>query len=102
MTRSFKAYLNPLFQTIVLCSLTAWLCTGCQSGGASSTNLASQAAPPARVTLAPGDVIKLTFTGAPELNQSQKIRADGKVSLPLVGEVDAAGKTLVALQSELS
>ena len=101
MTRSFKDYLNPLFQTIVLCSLTTWLCTGCQSG-ASSTNLASQAAPPARVTLAPGDVIKLTFTGAPELNQSQKIRADGKVSLPLVGEVDAAGKTLVALQSELS
>src|SRR5438045_7572672 len=101
MTRSFKDYLNPLFQTIVLCSLTTWLCTGCQSG-ASSTNLASQAAPPARVTLAAGDVIKLTFTGAPELNQSQKIRADGKVSLPLVGEVDAAGKTLVALQNDIS
>ena len=101
MSRSIKIRLNLILQTIVLSGFIAWFCGGCQTG-ASSANLASQAAPPARVTLAPGDVIKLTFIGAPELNQSQKIRADGKVSLPLVGEVDAAGKTLVALQSELS
>ena len=62
---------------------------------------------PARLTfrdtviLASGDVLKLTFSAAPELNQSQKIRADGKLSLPLVGEVDAAGKTVGQLQGEL-
>lgn len=67
----------------------------------SSTNLSGQAAPPTRVTLAPGDTIRLTFSGAPELNQSQKIRADGKVSLPLLGEVSAAGKSVVTLQTEL-
>jgi len=54
------------------------------------------------VTLSPGDVIKLTFPGAADLNQSQKIRADGKVSLPLVGEVTAAGKRLVDFQNELT
>lgn len=53
------------------------------------------------VTLSPGDVIKLSFPGATELNQAQKIRADGKVSLPLVGEVAASGKTLVDFQNEL-
>jgi polysaccharide export outer membrane protein len=63
--------------------------------------LPEQSAPPARVTLVSGDVIKLIFAGAPELNQSQKIRADGKVSLPQVGEVTAAGKTLSQFQSEL-
>jgi len=47
-------------------------------------------------------VIKLTFPGTAELNQAQKIRADGKVSLPLIGEVAAAGKTLPDLQSELA
>jgi polysaccharide biosynthesis/export protein len=36
------------------------------------------------------------------LNQAQKIRADGKLSLPLIGEVDAAGKTVSGLQSDLS
>jgi polysaccharide export outer membrane protein len=61
-----------------------------------------QAAKPEAVTLVAGDIIRLTFSGAPELNQSQKIRTDGKVNLPLVGEVDAAGKTVPALQRELS
>lgn len=60
-----------------------------------------QAAAPTAVTLVAGDVIKLTFPGAPELNQSQKIRTDGKVNLPLIGEVSASGKTVPALQSEL-
>jgi polysaccharide export outer membrane protein len=99
MTRSIKTSL--LFQAIVLSGLIIWLCTGCQTS-VSNAALASQAAPPARTTLAPGDVIKLTFTGTPELNQSQRIRVDGKLSLPLIGEVSAAGKTITGLQGELS
>ena len=63
---------------------------------------AEQAAAPSAVTLVAGDVIKLAFPGAPELNQSQKIRTDGKVNLPLIGEVSASGKTVPALQNELS
>ena len=51
--------------------------------------------------LGPGDVIRISFTTAPEMNQAQKIRADGKVSLPAVGQVTAAGKTLAQLESEL-
>ena len=73
-------------------------CSGCKT----PVPLASeQAVPPAAVRLVAGDVIKLTFPGAPELSQSQKIRTDGKVNLPLVGEVDATGKTVAQLQTEL-
>lgn len=61
-----------------------------------------QAIAPSAVTLVSGDVIKLTFAGAPELNQTQKIRTDGKVNLPLIGEVDASGKTIPSLQNELA
>lgn len=53
------------------------------------------------VTLTPGDVLKLTFPGAPELNQSQKIQSDGKINLPMIGEVDAGGRTLADLQQRL-
>jgi len=53
------------------------------------------------VILSPGDVIKLSFPTTPDLSQSQKIRADGKVNLPLIGEVTAAGKTLLSFQNEL-
>lgn len=72
---------------------------GCQTETGQS--LSGQAEVPRHVILASGDVVKLTFSAAPELNQSQKIRTDGKLSLPLVGEVDAAGKTVGQLQSEL-
>ena len=71
---------------------------GCQQPGGLPPK---QALAPTAVTLVSGDVIKLTFPGAPELNQSQKIRTDGKVNLPLVGEVDAAGRTIPTLQNDL-
>jgi polysaccharide biosynthesis/export protein len=52
--------------------------------------------------LAVGDTIKVAFTTAPELNVTQKIESDGKVSLPLVGEVTAVGKSTTQLQQELA
>jgi polysaccharide export outer membrane protein len=41
------------------------------------------------------------FSGAPDLNQSQKIRPDGTITLPLIGEISAEGKTFAAFQQEL-
>jgi protein involved in polysaccharide export with SLBB domain len=72
---------------------------GCETETGGS--LSGQAEVPKHVILASGDVVKLTFSSAPELNQAQKIRTDGKLSLPLVGEVDAGGKTVGQLQAEL-
>ncbi len=85
----------------LLAAFVSVLVIGCQgpSGGAS---LQERAAAPTSVVLSSGDVVKLSFSGAPELNQSQKIRADGKINLPLVGEVDAAGKTVGTLQDDLA
>jgi protein involved in polysaccharide export with SLBB domain len=83
----------------VLAALVMLLCTGCQSPN--DTPLPQQPTAKTPVNLSPGDVIKISFSGASDLNQSQKIRADGKLSLPLVGEVTAAGKTLVDFQNEL-
>ncbi len=53
-------------------------------------------------TLAAGDVITVAYPSAAELNQTQKIRLDGKVSLPMVGEVSAVGKSPKGLQDELA
>ena len=80
-------------------ALVIVLCTACQSS--IQTPLPEQPTAQTPVNLSPGDVVKLAFVGAPELNQSQKIRADGKLSLPLIGEVTAAGKTLISFQIEL-
>lgn len=51
--------------------------------------------------LAPGDVITISYPGAPEMNLSQKIRPDGRLSLPMIGDVRAAGKSPTSFQSEL-
>ena len=53
------------------------------------------------VTLSPGDVIKVSFPGTNELSESQTIQADGKINLPFIGEVDAAGRTVGDLQRRL-
>lgn len=62
---------------------------------------ASQAVPPLVMYLMPGDEIEISFFGAPDLNTTQAIRRDGKISLRLVGDVVAAGKTVENLQADL-
>jgi protein involved in polysaccharide export with SLBB domain len=66
-----------------------------------STRLPEERPAQTAVILSPGDVVKITFPGATELSQSQRIQADGKINLPLVGEVDAAGRTVADLQRRL-
>jgi polysaccharide export outer membrane protein len=82
-----------------LVALLMLLCTGCHTS--KETPLPEQPTAKTPVKLMPGDVVKLTFSGASDLNQAQKIQTDGKLSLPLIGEVTAAGKTIVGFQKEL-
>ena len=53
------------------------------------------------ITLREGDVLKISFPGAANLNTTQPIRRDGMISMPLIGEVKAAGKTPKELEKEL-
>ena len=46
-------------------------------------------------------MIKLSFADESDLDQVQRIRRDGKISLPFLGEVTAAGKRVIDLQREL-
>lgn len=72
-------------------------CAGCESPGKIPRQLQTSESG----TLAPGDVLRFSFPSNPELNQSQKIQADGKVSLPLIGVVSAGGKRLGRFQDEV-
>ncbi len=63
------------------------------------TEMAQEPVPP--MVLQPGDVIDVKFFYMPEIDESQKIRPDGKMALQLIGEVDAAGKTSEELRREL-
>jgi polysaccharide export outer membrane protein len=80
-----------------LAAVAFLLCTGCQAPKHAAAPLPAQA-PGALVA---GDTLRISFPGAPELNQTQKIGTDGKLSLPLVGDVVASGKSVGELQAEL-
>lgn len=61
-----------------------------------------RSADPGPQTLQAGDVLKISYSGAPNLETTQQIRRDGCVNLAMVGEVKAEGKTTRALEEELS
>src|SRR6266481_392940 len=71
---------------------------GCQSP---LPPLPNPPGPKTPVRLSPGDVIKVSYADESVPDQTQKIRRDGKVSLPLIGEVTAAGKKVIDFQHEL-
>ena len=81
-----------------LAALVLLLCTGCQG----SKKIPQQLTSRTPSYLVAGDTVRISFPAAPELNQTQKISADGSLSLPLIGEVAATGKTVGELQVELA
>jgi polysaccharide biosynthesis/export protein len=83
-----------------LCALlfTALMCGGCQTP---LPPLPNPPGPKTAVRLSPGDKIKVAFAEESDLDQTEQIRRDGKISLPLIGEVTAAGKRVIDFQHEL-
>ena len=53
------------------------------------------------IILREGDVVKINFPGAPNLDATEQIRRDGKISLSLVGDITAAGLTPAELEKEI-
>lgn len=98
----FRLHLPLCVLMLVIALVLPVFLAGCQT-----PRSGSPASPEAMKTLSSsilqaGDVVRVHFPQSPELNQSQKIRVDGKITLPHVGEVQAAGKTPGRLQDDLA
>jgi len=85
-----------IIQTLALITVIFGLLFGCAS---QQQNVASKAAvlkassssQPAPYRIQPGDQLDIKFFYNPELNETVTVRPDGKISLQLVDEVQAAG-----------
>ncbi len=64
-----------------------------------NTNAAATAAD---YRLVAGDKLRIEVYKDAQLSQSLQIRPDGKITLPLVGDVPAAGKTSVQLRDDIA
>lgn len=78
-----------------------WLPAGCSSVVKHPAPLPSSRVAPAEYHIQPGDQIDVKFFYNPELNESVTVRPDGRISLQLVDEIDAAGLTPANLTQEL-
>jgi polysaccharide export outer membrane protein len=52
--------------------------------------------------IAPGDIIQIRVFNQDQVSTRARVRADGKISMPLLNDVTAAGLTPVALARDLS
>lgn len=96
-----KSFIHGL-PFLALAFVVAALLAGCATPSAELPDVSATAATNSEpMTLSEGDVLRISFPGSPTLNTSQPIRRDGKISMPLVGEVDAAGLTPVSLEKKL-
>lgn len=57
---------------------------------------------PASYTIGPADVLQITVWKEAELSREATVRLDGVVTLPLLGDIPAAGKTPTELADDIS
>jgi polysaccharide export outer membrane protein len=93
-----KCAVSPFSCLFALLVFAALACGGCQTP---QPPLPNPPGPKTAVRLSPGDTIKVSYADETVPDQTQKIRRDGKVSLPLIGEVTAAGKRIIDFQNQL-
>lgn len=98
--------IGELMGIIVVVILLMFFSTGCQTARPAKTSLemsseVGSAAEP-KIILADGDVLDFKFFNNPELNDNQTVRPDGKITLQLIGEVMARGRTPLELQEEIT
>jgi polysaccharide biosynthesis/export protein len=84
--------------TALCLGLSAFV-TGCQTADTSAS--ANSVTPTEVLTLQEGDALNIAFPGARSLDSTQQIRRDGRITMPMIGEVMAAGLRPAELESEL-
>ena len=87
--------------SFLLAGLLMLAVLGCQTFNPAVTAEEMSSEPLNEQVLAAGDVIDVKFLYNQELNETQRVRPDGKVMLPLIGEVTAQGKNPEVLAQEL-
>ena len=93
-----------MFLTVTLtCFLLSTAVAGqAPNGSASASKSGTGATVPADYRLVIGDKLRIEVYKDPQLSQSLQIRPDGKITLPLVGDIVAAGQTPLALRESIA
>jgi polysaccharide biosynthesis/export protein len=93
-----------IFLSTVLCGQAASDAKAVSNAGAQAPTSNADAAKPHDSTFVIGndDVLAINVWKEPDISRSIPVRSDGKISLPLVGEVQAAGSTPLKLEQDIA
>lgn len=88
---------------------------GCGSGPSVRSAPSGGGLPPSDTTSASGayhgttdyrlgaqDVLEITVFGVPDLSRTARINSDGQISLPLIGGIQAGGRTIPELEKDIA
>ena len=92
---------RKLLGGIALCALAGLWITGCEAPAPYADTLPEAQIDSYNYIVGPGDNLGIFVWRNPELSQTVQVRPDGKVSAPLVEDLDAAGKTSTELAREI-
>ncbi len=96
--------MNPVRTALLAALLAGTLLIGANSpiaGSGDTKALQGEQSVESQYVLAAGDVLEIKFFFTPELNQTVPIRPDGKISLQLIEDLQAAGATPAELKKTL-
>jgi polysaccharide export outer membrane protein len=97
--------LTSLF-TLFLLSAVPALAQAPPPNGSAPTGTSGKSATPADVAadyrLVPGDKLRVEVYKDAQLSQSVQVRPDGKITLPLAGDIPAAGRTPIELRNAIA
>jgi len=98
---------TSILETALAVLLVVPIAAGAQTkaaGGARATASVTNARPWANdeYRLGPGDKLRVEVYREAQLSQSLQVRPDGKITLPLVGDFAASGKTPIELRDGLA
>jgi polysaccharide export outer membrane protein len=92
---------------VVIAGSQSGKCQAANDGSQANSNgqpgsLASDKPHDEKFVIGNDDVLAISVWKEPDLTKSIPVRSDGKISLPLVGEIQAAGKTPIQLERDIS
>jgi polysaccharide export outer membrane protein len=91
-----------LFMTLVIALGSPGLARPAQATAPSPSAPSDESAESPPYKVGPGDVLKFFVWKEPDLSGELVTRIDGKVTIPLLGDVEASGRTPEQLASEVS
>jgi polysaccharide biosynthesis/export protein len=88
-----------LIKGLIIGLTLLWCGTGCQAPDSAAPDT-TETQPEAQ-TIRAGDVLKVSFPGSPNLDATQQVRMDGRITLGIIGEIVVVGMTPSGLEKAL-